>query len=251
MKTFVSVLATALFGIGLLALAVPAEAGIFANAQVKRDRADLVANHTLESLLATDAKAKRLYERSYGYAVFSVTKGAFFITGGGGTGVAVHRLSDERTYMHMGQGGIGLGIGGQAFRLVMLFEDEQTFQDFVDSDWHASSSANAVAGRNGINAEASFVNGLAIYQVTEAGLLLSADIAGTRYWRSNRLNRAQDAVRTAAATAPVLPETATETVEYEYATQTTVYPLEAATVEPVTEYESSTQYETGTEYRPD
>ena len=36
--------------------------------------------------------------------------------------------------------------------------------------------------------ETTFVNGLAVFQITEAGLMLQADIAGTRYWKSDKLN---------------------------------------------------------------
>ncbi|MBT8130964.1 MAG: hypothetical protein KJO35_01740, partial [Gammaproteobacteria bacterium] len=162
MKKFILLSIAAVIATGLLAQ--PATAGLFSNAIEKRQRVDLNAKHSLERLLAADEKAKRLYDRAYGYAVFNVTKGALIFTAGGGTGVAVHKMTDSRTYMHMGTGGVGLGIGGQALRVVMLFEDEITFQDFISYDWHASSSAYGVAVLTGANAEASFTNGVAVYQ---------------------------------------------------------------------------------------
>ena len=58
----------------------------------------------------------------------------------------------------------------------------------ADVGWHASASANAVAGRAGANAEASFHNGLAVYTLTTAGLMLQADLSGTKYWKSKKLN---------------------------------------------------------------
>ncbi len=39
------------------------------------------------------------------------------------------------------------------------------------------------------NAEATFRNGLAVYQLTGTGLMLQADIAGTKYWKNRKLNR--------------------------------------------------------------
>ncbi len=238
MKKFVLLVSVTIFMTGiLLASAQSADAGVFSSAIKKREQVDLSAKHSLERLFSSDAKAQRLYDRAYGYAVFNVTKGALVITGGGGTGVAVHKMSDERTYMHVGMGGVGLGLGGQAFRLVILFEDENTYKEFIDSGWHASSSANAVAGRNGANAEASFTNGLAVYQLTDAGLLLQADIGGARYWRSKRLNRQaaqNESVQTVANEIPV----ASASIEYDYATQTTVYPLETTQYETVSEYQS-------------
>lgn len=172
----------------LLASSLPAEAGIFLSAEKRIERIDLNERQTMERLLASDAKAKRLYERAFGYAVFNVTKAALLLTGAGGSGVAVDAMTAKRTYMHVGMGGIGLGIGGQASRMVLLFEDKVTFDDFVSNEWQARSSANAVAGRVGINADAVFTNGVAIYQLTDAGLLLQADISTAHFWQSRRLN---------------------------------------------------------------
>ena len=185
----------------LLVGSLPADAGIFSSAAERREQIDLNANHTLERLLKEDAKAKRLYDRAFGYAIFNLTKGSLIVTGGGGSGVAIDRVTQERTYMHVGMGGIGLGIGGQASRLVLLFEDKETFDQFIRNDWHANSSANAVLGRVGANADATFTNGIAIYQLTDAGLLLQADVSGTRFWQSRRLNK-HKALRTAQEVLP-------------------------------------------------
>ena len=186
----------------LLAASLPAQAGIFGSADERRQKIDLTERHTIERLVNEDAKAKRLFGRAVGYAVFTLTKGSLLVTGGGGSGVAVDNASGERTYMHVGMGGIGLGLGGQASRLVLLFEDKITYDTFVRNGWHTSSSANAVVGRVGANADTTFTNGFAIYQLTDAGLLLQADVSGTRFWQSKRLNRHKQ-VRTAQE---ILPE---------------------------------------------
>ena len=52
----------------------------------------------------------------------------------------------------------------------------------------ATASANAVAGRAGANAEERFQNGLAVYTLTTASLMLQADLSGTKYWKSKKLN---------------------------------------------------------------
>ena len=166
-----------------------AEAGLFSSAKRTRAKIDRVADETLQQLLSESDKAKRLYNTAVSYAVFDVTKVSLGVTGGGGTGVAVDKANGQRVYMHMGTGGLNLGIGGQVFRVVFLFEDRDTFKNFVEKGWEASASANAVAGRAGANAGASFTNGMAVYQVTAAGLMLQADISGTKYWRSKKLNK--------------------------------------------------------------
>ena len=61
-------------------------------------------------------------------------------------------------------------------------------QRFVDKGWQADASANAVAGTKGANHGASFSHGLAVFQLTNKGLMAQADISGTKYWKSKKLN---------------------------------------------------------------
>ena len=49
-------------------------------------------------------------------------------------------------------------------------------------------AADAAAGTAGATGETNFSEGLAIFQLTEKGLMASADIAGTRYWKNKKLN---------------------------------------------------------------
>lgn len=172
----------------LMLISASASAGVFHSAAEKRERINRMEANAMERLFREADKAQALYDKSVGYAVFDVTKVSVGITGGGGTGVAVDRSTGKRVYMHMGTGGLNLGLGGQVMQVIFLFADTQTFKNFVDNGWDASASANAVAGRKGANAEAKFVNGVAVFQMTDAGLMLQADISGTKYWRSRKLN---------------------------------------------------------------
>ena len=169
-----------------------------ANVEKKREKIDRNAKQSLERLMSTSDKAEVLYNKAHGYAVFSVTKVAFIITGGGGSGVAVNKTTGQRIYMNMGTGGLALGLGGQAYQVVFMFQDPHTFDSFVQNGWDASAEGNAVAGRAGANAAASFTNGLAVFALTEAGLMLSVDISGTKYWQSANLNAPQPSVETTA-----------------------------------------------------
>ena len=154
----------------------------------KRASLDAMAEQTLERLFENRRGTEALYDEAYGYAVFSNLKVAFIVSGGGGAGVAVEKSTGDRTYMKMGTGGIGLGLGGQKYRVVFLFENEERYRAFVDNGWQADAGAKAAAGTEGVNAKVGFKNGIAIYQLTEAGLIAAADIAGTRYWRHKKLN---------------------------------------------------------------
>ena len=155
----------------------------------KRMKIDETAQETLNTLFASSPKAENLYEISYGWAVFDNLKLAFGFSGGGGNGVAKVRESGEKTYMQMGTAGIGIGLGINKYQVVFLFQDSRTFRNFVETGWQADATASAVAGQTGAEAKTDFSNGLAIYQITDTGLMAHADIASTKYWKNNKLNK--------------------------------------------------------------
>jgi lipid-binding SYLF domain-containing protein len=154
----------------------------------RRAKIDETAKASLDQLFAANEKAKALFDASYGWAAFDNLKIALGISGGGGNGVAVSLQDETRTYMKMGTGGLGLGLGGQKYQLVFLFQTEETFRSFVDKGWQADASASAAAGTDGAGAQTGFVNGVAIYQLTDKGLMASVDISGTKYWKNDKLN---------------------------------------------------------------
>ncbi len=138
--------------------------------------------------LRKDESAKSLIEDAYGHAVFDTTKGGFLVTGAGGTGAAMRKNGSEPVYMHMGAGGVGLGAGLENYKLVILFENEDVYERFVDGEWSAGATAQAAAGRDGAAIVGKFVNGVAVYHITDKGLIAQADVTGVRFWPSDRLN---------------------------------------------------------------
>jgi lipid-binding SYLF domain-containing protein len=156
--------------------------------QAKRGKIDAAAKEALDEALKGSKNAGTLYGKAYGWAGFDNLKIAWGFSGGGGNGVAVNKNTGARTYMKMGTVGVGLGLGAQKYQVVFLFEDEQTFRNFVDKGWQADATAQATAGTAGAGGQTGFVNGIAIYQITDKGLMASADIAGTKYWKNKKLN---------------------------------------------------------------
>ena len=154
----------------------------------KRAAINEIADETLPKLFAENAKSKGLYDEAVGWAVFDNTKVAFGISGGGGNGVAVSKKTGEKKYMKMGTGGVGFGIGVNKYQVVFLFQNDTVLKNFIDKGWQADAGATASAGKASAEAKTNFVNGLAIYQLTEKGLMLNADIAGTKYWLNDKLN---------------------------------------------------------------
>jgi lipid-binding SYLF domain-containing protein len=154
----------------------------------KRMKLDETAEEALQQLFKENQKSKELYAKSYGWAVFDNLKLAFGFSGGGGNGVASVKETGKKTYMKMGTAGVGLGLGANKYQVIFLFQDSQTYDNFVDKGWQADAGATASAGKNAAEVKTGFVNGIAIYQMTEKGLMANADIAGTKYWKNDKLN---------------------------------------------------------------
>lgn len=153
-----------------------------------RKEIDAVAASTLKAVLASSKGAASLYEQAYGYAVFDSRKASFLITTGKGIGVAVRKDSGQRTYMHVASAGVNVGAGLQFYQGLFLFETKAAFDSFVNSGWEADASANATLGKNSLEAQAKFSNGMAYYQISETGIMLDANLTGTKYWKSAELN---------------------------------------------------------------
>jgi len=157
--------------------------------KAKQAKIGETAQESLNEVLKESKGAKELYNNSYGWAAFDNLKIAYGFSGGGGNGVAVNKKSGARTYMKVGTVGVGFGLGAQKYQVVFLFQDEKTFRNFVDKGWQADATAQATAGTAGVGGQTGFVNGVAIYQITDKGLMASADIAGTKYWKNKKLNK--------------------------------------------------------------
>jgi lipid-binding SYLF domain-containing protein len=160
-----------------------------AKAADKRAAVDAMADKTLGALFAEEEGARELYDKAAAYAVFDSLKISVGLSGGGGIGVAVDKASGARTYMKMGTAGIGLGLGGKSFQIIFLFESEKTFRNFLDHGWQAEASAGAAAGTAGKDVASSFIHGVAIFQLTNKGLIAQADVSGTKFWKAKKLNK--------------------------------------------------------------
>ena len=72
---------------------------------------------TLAKLYAESPEAKDKVANGAGYGVFTnANVNIIFVAAGGGYGVVVDNATDQRTYMKMAEGGVGLGLGAKDYR---------------------------------------------------------------------------------------------------------------------------------------
>ena len=68
-----------------------------------------------------------------------------------------------------------------------FFADKDRLAKFVAGGWDSSATAEAVAGQEGVAFRSSFIDGVALYQITDKGLMAQADVSGTKFWVNDEL----------------------------------------------------------------
>jgi len=147
----------------------------------------------LKMLYKHAPEARNIVRKSYAYATFSnLGVNLVILSAEGGTGLAHNNRTGKNTYMNMGSGGVGFGLGVKDFRAVFLFENKKVFDSFVNSGWEANAQADAAAkaGKAGgaLSAAITVAPGIRLYKLTKNGLAIQATIQGTKYWKDGDLN---------------------------------------------------------------
>ena len=159
----------------------------------KRQVVTDMEKETLERLYKESPGTKEKIEKAAGYGTFSNANiNLIFASAGSGYGSVVDNPTGKRTYMKMALGGVGLGLGAKDYRVVMIFKDKTTLAKFLESGWDfgAHADAAAKAGETGgeLSGEGDIISGIEVFSITESGLALQATVAGTKYWKDDKLN---------------------------------------------------------------
>jgi len=138
-----------------------------------------------------------LLKETYGFAVLpTIGKGGIGIGGAGGTGCVF--AGDKHTgNISMGQVTIGFQLGGQAYSQLILFQNRDTYNEFVGGNFEFGANATAVALTYGAQAGATtkgasasagdtkgvgaFKRGMAVFTIAGGGLMYEASIGGQKF----------------------------------------------------------------------
>jgi lipid-binding SYLF domain-containing protein len=159
-------------------------------AELSAERQEIItmAQSTMSRLRTEAPESAELIDKAHGYAVFDVTKGGLVVSGAGGRGVAQLQGGREPVFMRMRSVGIGLTAGGETYKLVALFEDAATYERFLDGGWDVGSEAQAAAGDAAVGAVTTFKNGVAVFHLSDGGLIGNIDVSGAKFSRDDDLN---------------------------------------------------------------
>jgi lipid-binding SYLF domain-containing protein len=158
--------------------------------EIARERQEILstAESTMSRLREEVKESGKLIDEAYGYAVFATTNAAFIISGSGGKGVAQRQGGQQPVFMRMSSIGIGLGAGAENYNLVILFEDAATYERFIEGQWGFKGKAQSAAGDVGAVAAPAFQDGVALYHLTDKGLIANIDVSSIRFSRDGDLN---------------------------------------------------------------
>lgn len=142
------------------------------------------------------------FQKSYGYAVFpTIAKAGFVIGGAVGEG-KVYRNSVITGNSTLVKLSLGWQLGGQAFSEIIFFEDKCAYDEFTGEEFAFDATASAVAVTAGVQAqagtkgasagasagpatgvqsEANYVKGMAVFIHTKGGLMYEASIGGQKF----------------------------------------------------------------------
>ncbi len=141
------------------------------------------------------------FDSAHGYAVFPTIGKAGLVVGGAAGKGRVYVGEKHVGNSEMGQVTIGFQAGGQAYSMIIFFEDERAFREFTSGTFEFGAQASAVAITAGASASAStagasagasggknnaataggYHKGMAVFTVAKGGLMYEASIGGAGF----------------------------------------------------------------------
>lgn len=146
-----------------------------------REVLDAQINEAIVRFKEEDPGIQRFFDQSAGYAVFPrVFKGAFWIGGAHGNGM-LYEGTQATGYVSLSQATLGFSFGGEFFREIIFFRTTADIERFKIKDYTFSAQATAVAITAGAAAKADYRDGMAVFVMTDAGLMVDASVGGQKF----------------------------------------------------------------------
>lgn len=134
-----------------------------------------------EEFIKADGLMRKLFHSAYAFVIFpNIGKGAWGIGGATGNGVVFVQGEPIGT-AKMTQLTVGFQAGGQAYREVLFFENEQVLNDFKNNQVQFSAQASAVIVDEGASGNVKYKNGVMIFTQPKGGLMYEASVGGQKF----------------------------------------------------------------------
>jgi len=139
------------------------------------------SEEALQTMLKQSPNLESFYNESYGYAIFpKVTKAAIAYGGAFGKGI-VYKDHQVVGSSKLKQGSVGLQLGGQQYREIIFFKNQESFEKFTNGKLKFDAQVSAVALRNGVSLDAGYQDYVAVFTQTKGGLMYEASFGGQHF----------------------------------------------------------------------
>jgi len=150
-------------------------------------------DEALKDLAVSKPETRSMLRDMPGYAVFDSAAIKILMMGSGnGYGVVVDTKTGHETYMKAGQVSVGFGAGLKRMRTIVFFRTREAMDYMTDKGWSGGAQATAAVKADdqggAIGGRETVERDLIIYQLTDAGVELTASIGGTKIWKDDELN---------------------------------------------------------------
>lgn len=147
----------------------------------KREKLMDDASMAKDAFTENSEELEEMFEAAYAYAIFpNVGKGAYILGGAAGNGV-VYEQGEVVGFAELRQVDIGLQIGGQAYRQVILFNTKDALDEFKSGDYELSGSISAVVVKKGKGENLRFSDGIAVATMPKAGAMVEVSVGGQKF----------------------------------------------------------------------
>ncbi len=133
------------------------------------------------SFIKSDPSMENLFKNSAGYVIFpNVGKGGIGVGGAAGEGTVYQRGVPVGT-AEMIQATIGAQAGGQAYREIIFFENQDALDRFVHDRIEFSGQVSAIAVKSGASADARYRDNVVVFSQEKGGLMVEASLGGQKF----------------------------------------------------------------------
>lgn len=128
-----------------------------------------------------DPQMSRHFANAEAYVIFpNVGKGAYVVGGAAGNGV-VYENGNLVGMAKLRQIDVGVQVGGQAYRQVLLFNSEAALNRFKEGNYEIAANASAVVLEEGVAKTLKFLDGVAIVTMPKAGAMVEISVGGQKF----------------------------------------------------------------------
>jgi len=156
----------------------------------KRDELDSMAERAVAALIEKEPGLRQQIDSSKGYLVADMKLTKVPIVGaGGGEGVFIDKVNNERKYIEVGRFDIGGGWGARAYKALLVIETDEVLERLNSGVWEFAAGVEASAGSAAADGSSSGLKqGYTLHVLSEAGASATATARVIRIKLNTKLN---------------------------------------------------------------